>query len=247
MFGKLLRVSVSLTVCLLAAGVAKAQDFQKSYALRAGGSISVGTISGDVQVTGYNGSAVVVTAFKEGRDSELVEIEDHSTGTSVEVKVRYPKNCRNCEASVRFEVQVPRSTDYYFEGIASVSGDVSVKDVTGKLHASSVSGNVKIGDVTGTVNASSVSGDVNVEITRLDGDDDMKFSSVSGDVNVRMPSNLAATIEMSTLSGSLETDFPIQVREKKYGPGVSARGQVGEGRRRLNMSSVSGNVHLKNS
>jgi DUF4097 and DUF4098 domain-containing protein YvlB len=120
-----------------------------------------------------------------------------------------------------------------------------MRDVTGDIHANSVSGNVRVENVTGRVSASSVSGNVNVDVTRLEGISDMKFSSVSGNVTVRLPSDLSADIEMSTLSGSLKTDFPIEVREKRYGPGRSARGRVGEADKNLRLTSVSGNVTLK--
>jgi DUF4097 and DUF4098 domain-containing protein YvlB len=223
---------------------ASAQDFQKSYRVGQGGDIRVGTVSGDVKVTGYDGDAILVTGYKEGRDADRVEIEDRSGGNTVDVRVRYPRNC-NCNVSVRFEVQVPRSIAYNFDSFSSVSGEVDVRSVTGKLRASSVSGTVRVEDVSGVVSASSVSGNVEVDINRLEGPEDMKFSSVSGSVNVRIPSNLDAEIEMSTLSGGLKTDFPIEVREEKYGPGRSARGRVGDGSRRLKMSSVSGSVSLK--
>ncbi len=243
-----LRVVVAAMVVGLAlAGAAAAQDFQKNYNLGANGQVRIGNISGDVEVTGYGGSAVVVTAYKEGRDRDMVEIEDRSSGSRVDVRARYPENCRRCDVSVRFEVQVPQSMSLDFDGISSVSGGVRVRNVTGSLRVSSVSGTVRIEDVTGTVSASSVSGNVEVDINRLEGSDDMKFSSVSGNVNVRMPAGLDAQVSMSTLSGSLDTDFPVEVKEKKYGPGRSASGRVGDGSRHLHMSSVSGSLSLRHS
>jgi DUF4097 and DUF4098 domain-containing protein YvlB len=103
---------------------------------------------------------------------------------------------------------------------------------------------VTVKDVTGTVNASSVSGSVDAQITRIEGSGEMKFSSVSGSVNVKAPSNADADIEMSSVSGSLETDFPIQVQEARYGPGRSARGRVGTGANSLRVTTVSGKVSL---
>jgi DUF4097 and DUF4098 domain-containing protein YvlB len=61
------------------------------------------------------------------------------------------------------------------------------------------------------VSASSVSGDVKVEINRLDGADEMKFNTVSGDVSVMLPSSLDADVDMSSHSGSIKTDFAIEV------------------------------------
>jgi hypothetical protein len=237
----------SAVLSLLFAATAAAQDFQKSYRLAAGGQIHVGNISGDVVVTGYDGDAVTVKGFKEGRDSDRISIEDRSGEGRVEIGVQYPRHC-DCDASIRFEVQVPRSVKYDFDHIASVSGDVEVSQVSGRVHATSVSGQVRVHDVSGSVNAKSVSGNVEVEIRRLDGaSDDMKFSSVSGNVDVRMPSEIDADVDISSLSGGIKTDFPLEVTKERYGPRTSARGKLGTGARRLQMSSVSGSLSLRRS
>jgi DUF4097 and DUF4098 domain-containing protein YvlB len=73
----------------------------------------------------------------------------------------------------------------------------------------------------------------------------MRFSSASGDVHVRLPSNADANVSMSTVSGSIETNFPIEVKTSRYGPGSRAQGQLGNGARTLKISSASGNISLK--
>lgn len=253
-------------VCLsLISAAAFAQDFQKSYRLAQGSRVSVKNISGDVLVKGYDGEAVVVLAYKEGRDRDQVSIEDLSDGSRVEVKVRYPERC-NCNASVRFEVKVPRMINLDYDAFSSVSGNVEVSEAVGTLRAKSVSGNVDVKEVSGTIQASSVSGDVNVgeasgavsakstsgnvrvDLLRLEGGANanrLEFGSVSGNVEVKLPGSLGAEVEMSTMSGHLETDFPITIEKREYGPGRSARGRVGDGSRTLKLSSVSGNVYLR--
>ena len=244
------------------AGAAAAQDFQQSYRLGAGASVNVQTVSGDVRVTGYDGDAITVAGYKEGRDLQMVEIEDRSSGNRVDVRVRYPENCRRCNVSVRFEVRVPRNIDYRFDSFGSVSGSVEVTDVTGELRvnsvsgdvtvkgargevkANTVSGSVHIRDVVGSASGRSVSGAVEVEVTKLAGNGNMEFTSVSGGITARMPANLDADVEMSAMSGTLKSDFPIQIEKAEWGPRRSARGRVGNGSRLLKMSSVSGNVSL---
>lgn len=244
MIKKLFQLSVvSAIISLTFAITASAQDFEKSYRVGAGSQISVSNVSGDVIVTAYDGDAVVVRGIKQGRDSDRLEVVDKSSGSRVDVSVRYPKEC-NCDASVRFEVRVPRSVSYNFDGFASVSGNVEVSGVTGRLRASAVSGDVRIKNVSGSANVNSVSGDVEVEVDRLDGSDDMKFTSVSGDVNVKMPSSLDADVDISSLSGSIKTDFPIEVRSEQHGPRTYARGRLGSGSRRVNMTTVSGDLSL---
>ena len=257
---KLRLMTFSAFVCLLLSLTAAAQDFRKSYEVGAGGSVNIRNVSGDVIVAGYEGETILVLGFKEGRDRDRVSIEDNSTGNSVDVRARYPEHC-DCNASIRFEVKVPRG-NYKFDQISSVSGDVEVTGVNGDLRAKSVSGNVTVKGITGAVNATAVSGNVHVgenngvvsgkstsgnvevEILQLTGAGDMEFASVSGNVRVKLPANLDADVRMSTLSGGLKTDFPLQIEEPERGPGRRATGRVGGGSRNLKLSSTSGNVSL---
>jgi lia operon protein LiaG len=237
-------ITISSVICLLLTLTASAQDFQKNYRIGAGGAVNIRNVAGDVTVTGYNGDTITVTAYKDGPDRDQVTIEDSSGGNNVDVRARYPENC-NCSVSVRFDVKVPSGISYRYDSITSVSGDVQISDVKGDLHVKSVSGDVTVSGVAGAVNAASVSGDVEVEIRSLEsGDGGMEFSSVSGDVDVKLPGNLDANVKMSTLSGELKTDFPLQIEEKRGGPGRSANGRLGNGARNLKLSTVSGDISL---
>lgn len=260
----MLRLAATAAVVALGslASTALGQDFNRSYRVPAGGQISVRNVSGDVEVTGHDGDQVTVVGHKEGRDREVVEVEDLSGAGNVDIRAKYPRNCNNCEASIRFEVRVPRSTRFTFNPISSASGNIKVTGVTGSLkvntasgdvlisgvsgdvHASTASGEMSVREVAGTVNASTASGNVDVEIARLEGAENMKFSSASGDVNVRMPSSLDAEVSMSTASGQIKTNFPLEVKESQYGSGSKAQGRLGSGARILRISTASGNVSL---
>jgi len=239
---RLFAISAVLAVAL--AGAAYGQDFQKSYQLAAGSSIRISNVSGDVTVTGYDGATINVTGIKEGGNTEDVQIQDRSTGSAIDIGVHYAPGCQNC-GGVTFQIQVPRSVNYDFERLHSVSGDVNVTGVTGRVEAQTVSGTVKVMDVAGMVNAKSVSGDVQVEMNRLEGTDDMSFSTVSGDVSVTAPASLDAKVEMSSFSGSLETSFPLQIEKDKFTSRQRATGQLGSGSRHVHISTVSGSVSLK--
>lgn len=238
------RLALLAACCgLMFVATAAAQDFQKTYTIAAGGSINIRNVSGDIEVTGYDGNAVMVSATKQGRDRDMVEIEDLSSANRVDLQARYADHC-NCNVDVKFEVRVPRSINYSFDQISTASGNIEVSGTRGQMRASTASGDVRVKDVSGEVNARSASGDVEVEINSLEGTGDMKFASASGDVHVRLPASLDADVKMSTISGSVETDFPIEVRRPRYGPGSNARGRLGAGSRTLQITSASGDVSL---
>jgi DUF4097 and DUF4098 domain-containing protein YvlB len=156
---------------------------------------------------------------------------------------RYPQFYSGT-STVDFEIRVPESIEYSFPRLSSFGGNVEVSHVIGQIRAESIRGNVEVKDVQGTVSASSVSGNVNVEIKAVQAECTMRFSSISGNINVSAPANLDAAIDMSSASGMLKTDFPIDVQERRYGPGRWARGKLGSGRQILRISSVSGRVSL---
>ncbi|HET9531872.1 MAG TPA: DUF4097 family beta strand repeat-containing protein [Blastocatellia bacterium] len=262
MIKNLLRFASVVAVGLGLASAAAAQDFQKSYTIGAGGQVRIANVSGDIIIKGYNGTSILISGIKQGPDRDLVEVEDLSTANGVDLRVRY-QECRSCNASIRFEVQVPNAMKYNFDRISTASGDIEassvmgdltiktasgdvrLSDVNGTINASSASGDVRVGNAVGAVRASTASGDVDVEITRLEGAKRLEFSSASGDVVVRLPGSLDAEVEMSTHSGELETDFPIQVREERHGSGRSARGRLGDGSISLSIRTASGDVRLK--
>lgn len=257
----LFRLTAASMFVIVMSALALAQDFQKKYEIGAGGHINVSSVSGNVTVTGYDGSAVLVTAIKEGSDRDKVEVEDTSSGDRIELRSRYAPNC-NCNASINFTVQVPRSVKYNFDKLStasgnievrnvtgqmrvrSASGEVTLEDVSGAINASSASGNVRVKDASGTVSASAASGNVEVEMRNVEGAENMEFTSASGNVYVKAPANLDATVDMSSVNGSLKTDFPLEVKEPQYGSQRSAHGRLGNGSRSLKIRSASGDVSL---
>jgi DUF4097 and DUF4098 domain-containing protein YvlB len=240
------KYSLALALVLMIALIpaATAQDLHKTYNVGSGGSIRIQNISGDIKIKGYAGNTITVDAVAVGRDRQLLTIEDLSTPDGVELRAKYPEHS-NTSASVNFEVRVPSLIDYNFERITSVSGHIEIADVRGRLHLNSVSGGITATNINGTVSAKSVSGSVEVDILSVEGTGDMQFNSVSGNVIVAVPGNLGASLDMSTLSGSLETNFPIQIQEKGFGPGRSARGTVGaRADYNLRLNTISGKVSL---
>jgi hypothetical protein len=235
-------VGLALTV-IMGVIVLQAQDFRRSYELSPGGQIVIINVLGDIKVTGYKGTGVEVVAFKKGPERDLIEIADNSFGTRIDLHPVYPK-FHSGTSSVDFEVKVPDGARYNFSRLSTFSGKIEVANVRGRLRAENVRGDVAVKDVHGLISAASVSGNVRVEIDHAAERNNMRFSSISGDINVQAPADLDALIDMSSQSGLLRTDFPIEVQEQRYGPGRSARGKLGSGMQIIFISSVSGRVNL---
>lgn len=176
------------------------------------------------------------------------------------VSVSVPADCP-VELGVVSADAVVSGIDADRTAVKSVSGDVTLDGVRSDISAQTVSGDLESRQLSGTLSFTTVSGDLtivrgstdSVRAETVSGDlaldldlepgGRIDVSSVSGDVTVRMPGSVGLTVEVKTLSGSLDSAFDGVASERK--PGSSKmRGQVGDGNGRLTAKTVSGDVTL---
>ncbi len=239
----MIRKSAVGVALLFTIQLAFAQSFQKSYDLPASGQIFIDNFLGDIRVSGSAGKSIEVKAIRKGPETDSVQINDMSYGSRIQIMVRYPKEPGGTTI-VDLEIKVPNTVPFNFDRLTSFAGNVSVANIVGRLRAESVRGSVEIKDVRGLVSAFSVSGCVTADINKVQDPSNMRFRSISGDVAVSAPANLDALIFMSSDSGMLRSDFPIDIQERRYGPGREARGKIGSGKQVLWINSNSGRVSL---
>jgi DUF4097 and DUF4098 domain-containing protein YvlB len=151
----------------------------------------------------------------------------------------------------------------------TISGDLEISDSDGdEVAASTVSGDIEMRAIKArTVDLQAVSGDMritDVESDRLFGrsvSGTVEFSgrlarngryelqSHSGNVRVSPIGSTGFTIEASTFSGNLQSDFPVTLQgnsPNRFGPGRSSpvRGSFGDGSALLSLQSFSGNITI---
>jgi hypothetical protein len=243
-----------------------AQDFQRSYTIPENGVIFIDT-SGNIKVQGYDGQKIEVLAYKKGSNSDSIEIADNSSENRVDLRLKFsrfdpgkfdpakapprgfppgrlpPPRFVLGDSSVDFEFRVPKSMKYESQ-LRSIGGSLEISDVSGRLLVSSNRGKIDVKNVHGFIVAVSHGGGVRVDIAQSKEPDEMSFRSNSGDVVVKAPGNLDAIVVMSSESGRLNTDFPIEIQEKRYGPGREAYGKLGSGKQKLTITTMWGSVSL---
>ena len=118
----------------------------------------------------------------------------------------------------------------------TVSGDMEVSGRIGKVKATSVSGDMEFVGPVDEFRAISTSGDIRLETATLP--QSMTLSAKSGDCDVRLPDAGPFAIELKTVSGNMDWQFPLV-----WAGGVGA---YGEGARTTyTVTSVSGDVRLE--
>lgn len=254
-----MRTLLGLTFVALTASAASAQrtDFPWSKAEDAGTVVSVHDITGDVTYLPAAGNTVEVTTRRHGGSDDDVYATVKEYSHHIVVCVLYRDSDASCDedgaqmhshgrhadhdGTIDVTVHLPTSM---LADAHSVSGDIHIDGAHGDVRAASVSGDVTLRNLAATgVSATSVSGDVDVGITALSGSGDLTFRSVSGDVTVSVPPGLDADFSMATVSGDLDTDFPLTLSGRMGRRHISAR--IGKGGRTLSVSTVSGDVRLR--
>ncbi|MGB9893155.1 MAG: DUF4097 family beta strand repeat-containing protein [Candidatus Saccharicenans sp.] len=185
-------------------------------------SIESKSVSGDVQVEKAGGSVKVSTV--SGSVTVLGGKKSISAkAVSGDIKVMEAEG--DCELN-------------------SVSGDIQVNQVKGSVEAEVVSGIIRLQDIKEAkrVSAKSISGTVEYRGQVL-ADGSYRFSSHSGEVRLFLPVDSSFDLEASSFSGSVTTDFPVEVMGKLSGK--TLQGRVGKGGAEVSAKAFSGSVEIR--
>lgn len=122
----------------------------------------------------------------------------------------------------------------------SASGDIRLEGSFDSLRAGTASGDIQLEGGAREVRCHTASGDLNVELDQVP--EALEMTSKSGDCEVAMPDGQGFTLQFSTVSGELDSDFQL------VGPIGRRSGEamyLDGGGRVFKMSSVSGDLNLR--
>ena len=241
-------------------------DFRWDKALSAGSQVTINNINGDITVIPSTSGKVEVVGVKRGSgDLERIRADVQLTSRGVIICVLDNNQDSYCDergmhsssrnndrnyrdhdwnnVSMNLEVMVPTNL---VVSASSVSGDVSITGATGDVRANSVSGDLKLDRLrASSVTANTVSGNVDVSIQEFTGRGDLTFHTVSGDVTLDLPRQLDVDLSMTTVSGGINSDYAITLGNGRNMSRRSIDARIGAGGRRLDLTTVSGDVKLR--
>jgi len=129
--------------------------------------------------------------------------------------------------------------------VSSISGNLEVGNVGGDARVNSISGNLGLGQVNGSLDVSSVSGGLDATLLSLS-PQGIHIRSVSGSIEIGFKSEVNADFNAESVSGEVYLNVPNVTREnEEHSSHVRAR--IGGGGTPISISSVSGNIRLKQS
>jgi len=235
------------------------QDFNQTLPLSANGRLRLDNVNGRIQIAGWDRSQVVIKALKHGKTQESVEavkINVDSSPDKIVIHTEQPsdsagfstswfgfKDSKKNEADVDYLLQVPRHA--HLEKIEGVNGQIVIDGVLGDIEASAVNGGVRTRGAAGSLKLSTVNGRIEAGLDSLGSGQLVSLDTVNGQIEAVLPATADATVTASTISGSMDSEFPSLVVEKEFPLGRNLKGTLGNGAARVKASTVNGGIHFR--
>ncbi len=229
------RILASLLLAGFALPALAASPIDETRPLDARGEVEVSNVKGSIEVRTWDRDEVRITGSL-GDGVERLEIQGE--GRKLSVRVRYPRNSSNAEAT-SLVLEIPRQASL---DVDSVAASVDVQGVAGdELEIDSVSGRVTAVGAPRKASIESVSGDQRLNLNARDID----AESVSGRISLR--GRIAGSVDIESVSGDIDVDTRGERLRKLDVSTVSGDASVRTGIAdggRFDFESVSGDVRL---
>jgi len=188
----LLAVSLLLPGCLYIGDFEDSnsyrEDFHSTHPLDPGGTVSIETFNGSIELRGWEQNSVEVNGTKSANAKgalDALKIEVNATQGSVRIRaVRPPDLYRNM--GVRFSIRVPHKA--LLELISTSNGKIQVEDVEGRARLHTSNGGIRVSRLKGEVEARTSNGAIEAQ-------------DVDGNVNLHTSNG---AIRAETTHGSFE-------------------------------------------
>ncbi len=238
---------------LLAKSNGASEKFQQSYALSAGGTVSLQNINGNVKITTWDKNEVKIEAVKyadDKNDLDNLKIEVDASNDIVAIHTRYPEERDEHHGhgyEVEYTLTIPKGAK--LDKVDLINGKIDISGVTGTVAASTVNGAIHAENLVGGCDLKTINGEVEAEFGAMAAESLARLKSVNGAVVISMPANSDANLEASTTMGHITNDFGLQSSRESdedvyVKMGDSIHGKIGKGGASVRVETVNGSIRI---
>jgi DUF4097 and DUF4098 domain-containing protein YvlB len=243
-----------------------ADEWSKTYTVSGKPDLKIDTSDANIRVTTWDQhtieAKVVTSRYKIGEDG--IRVEEHQTGDSVEIEVRFPHHNFNVEWGshrVEITVQMPREANV---NLRTGDGRIEISGLKGAMDLRSGDGSENLDNVDGKLHATTGDGHIRangrfdeLEVKTGDGRVDVEAGAGSshtagwrletgdGSVSLGVPGDFTADVDLHTSDGHIDLDMPVTTEGKIRQNEV--RGKLNGGGNPLTIHTGDGSIHLRKS
>jgi DUF4097 and DUF4098 domain-containing protein YvlB len=259
------RISTAvLLLAVVAALPAMADEWSKTYNLTGKPDLRIETTDANIRVTTWDQNSIVAkvitTRYKIGEGG--IKVEEHQTGNSVEIDVRFPHHGFNIDFGnhhVDVIVQMPREGNVNLHTgdgkieLAGLKGEMDLRSGDGSENLDSIDGNLHATTGDGNIRANGRfdeldlrTGDGSVEVQAQSGsslNSGWNLQTGDGNVTLGVPVNLAADVDLHTGDGHIDLGMPVTTEGNLRGNNV--HGKLNGGGNSLVIHTGDGSIRLQ--
>ena len=138
------------------------KDFHQHYPLKSGGTLSLDSFNGAVEISGWDQEKVQVDGVQYASTERLrdaISIDVVADGNSVQIRTIRPIDARG-NMGVKYIIKAPRKVN--LDRIVTSNGAVKIDDVDGVMRVRTSNGSVRASRVRGDVDAQTSNGSVEI-------------------------------------------------------------------------------------
>ena len=229
-----------------------------------GGQLDLSTMGGDIELSD---SEVDGSLHTMGGDVTISNVNGNINGTTMGGDVVYD-NVRSSRSGAKDEVKISSmggdvNVDEALFGadVSTMGGDIQIRKAGEYVKATTMGGDINVQELSGWIEANTMGGDIVVNMVGgTDGDRHVDLSSMGGTIEVTVPRGLEMDIEIEIRLSENDdsdkyeiiSDFDLNVeleknddRRWRSNREVVATGRTGNGKNRIKISTVNGDVILR--
>jgi hypothetical protein len=214
----------------------------------AGGALAVeGMSNGSIQVEGWNGREVRITARIRGRDTGSTSAAvDLVSQVSIDVRdglvdVSGPRRglFQRGGWTVDLRIQVPEGAEL---SLGTTNGSITVGSVGGAVRARATNGSITVRDAVGRVDARTTNGPVRVAVDGAVPAPRLDLRTTNGTVDLTLPADASVRVDASTTNGRITSDFALEIEGRRQN---RAQGVLGGGQGETILRATNGSIRIQ--
>ncbi len=252
----LIAIGAISALIIFATSHAKPTNVEKSFKVKAGGTLYLDSDSGSIDIETHSEDSVEIEVTKKGADAENFEVTFEQRGDDVIVEgERNRGGWGSYTISVKFRIKVPEKYDL---DLKTGGGSIDVSDLNGKIDARTSGGSIELGRIKGDVDINTSGGSIKVDevIGNIDAHTsggsikatiskqptkDAKLSTSGGSVTAYLLPSIKVDLDASTSGGRVKSDFDVDGEVSKR----SVRGEINGGGPKLKLKTSGGSVSVR--
>jgi DUF4097 and DUF4098 domain-containing protein YvlB len=213
---------------------------KRSFPLSQQGSVRLETVRGDIDISTHSGNEVKIEAIVSADNSaELEKVKLTFEAEADSVFISTTPDSISAKANIEYFLKVPEKLKSL--QLSTRGGEIKSRGTYGHIDFKTANGEIDFRGEFSGCQLASANGDIDVYIKDiLSGD--ISTKSTNGSIKITLKFSSGFSVEGSTVTGSIRSEFSTRVTSEPVGPKIT--GTINNGTYKLDLRTINGNIQL---